>query len=298
MPACSIEEKRDFMGYLATLCLMIQRIPTPMRSVAPLICDRFHQGLSYSNWRPAGSHDWLLIYCEAGAGQFTTPLGQFTAPVGEAVLYAPGELQDYRTAPEAKQWELLWVHFRPRATWDAWLRWPRHPNGLGHLELEAGEARDSFHAALLRMLISSRRSHPDALEMAFNALEEALLWAQIVTPQGDRVFWDARVRQAADHLRAHLREPFRLEMLARRCGLSVSRFAHLFKAQTGDAPQQWFEKQRMQHACHLLRLTSLSVAQIGREVGYDDPFYFSNRFRRSCGQSPLSYRVEHAALAT
>jgi len=37
-----------------------------------------------------------------------------------------------------------------------------------------------------------------------------------------------RVRKAVNHLAAHYREPFRLEELARLCGLSVSRLAHLF----------------------------------------------------------------------
>jgi len=29
---------------------------------------------------------------------------------------------------------------------------------------------------------------------------------------------------------------------------------------------------------------------VAREVGYEDPFYFSNRFRRNLGESPLRYR--------
>lgn len=79
-----------------------------------LFCDQFHQGISYVNWRPKGSQDWLLIYTDGGAGQFSTRLGTLTAREGEVVLYGPGEMQDYRTSSAAQHWDLSWAHFRLR----------------------------------------------------------------------------------------------------------------------------------------------------------------------------------------
>ncbi|MBW3636241.1 MAG: helix-turn-helix domain-containing protein [Armatimonadetes bacterium] len=269
---------------------MVSRPQTPHIPVAQLFCDQFHVGLSYTNWRPRGSEDWLLIYTDGGAGQFSTRLGTITARQGEVVLYAPGELQDYGTSPAAGHWDLTWVHFRPRQHWGNWLHWPRHENGLHYLRLDPEDSQEPFRAALGRMLEVSRRSMSSALDFAANALEEALLWGTVAASGTVGVAQDERVRQVADHLSAHLREPFRLEKLAMRSGLSISRLAHLFKEQTGSTPQQFLEQRRMQHACHLLRLTGLSVAEVAREVGYDDPFYFSNRFRRKVGQRPLRFR--------
>jgi AraC family transcriptional regulator of arabinose operon len=37
-------------------------------------------------------------------------------------------------------------------------------------------------------------------------------------------------------------------------------------------------------------VTSLGIAEIAAQVGYDDPFYFTNRFRRHAGKSPTQYR--------
>ena len=107
---------------------------------------------------------------------------------------------------------------------------------------------------------------------------------------------DPRVRRAMDYLAANLRQPFRLETLARHCGLSVSRLAHLFKTGAGTSPQQFFEQQRMWHAGQLLRLTGLPVAEVAVEVGYDDPFYFSNRFRRYAGKSPTQFRRQRKPI--
>ncbi len=234
-----------------------------------------------------------MIHTDGGAGEFRTRRDSFSAPPGAVVLYAPGDLQDYRTSPRAEHWDLTWVHFRPRPNWEAWLQWPRHEIGLRTLDLSEDESHEPFRAALLRMWQFSRRGIPGALDFAFNALEEALLWANVVVSRTGSAPPDERVRQAADYLSAHLREPFRLQKLAARCDLSVSRLAHLFKAQTGDTPQQFLEIQRIRHACQLLRLTELSVAAIAREVGYEDPFYFSNRFRRRVGHSPLQFRRQH-----
>ena len=273
---------------------MNSRPQTPHVPVAQLFCDRFHQGLSYTNWRPRGSHDWLLIYTNGGAGQFSTRLGSFTACQGKVVLYAPGDLQDYRTSPTAGHWDLTWVHFRIRPHWEAWLQWPRHENGLKYLPLGSAENHELFLAALSRMLEFSRRSIPGALDFSANALEEALLWTHVAASGTAGAALDERVRETADYLSAHLSEPFQMEKLAARCGLSMSRLAHLFKEQTGQTPQQFLERRRMQHACHLLRLTGLSVAEVASEVGYDDPFYFSNRFRRNVGQSPHQFRRQPA----
>jgi len=46
----------------------------------------------------------------------------------------------------------------------------------------------------------------------------------------------------------------------------------------------------MRHAGQLLRLTGHGIAEVAAEVGYDDPFYFSNRFRRYSEKSPTQFR--------
>lgn len=269
---------------------MHSRIETSHTPVRELYCDQFRRGPSYTNWRPRGSGDWLLIYTEAGSGQLVAAGETCATRTGDVLLYGPNDSQDYRTRPGAGRWHLLWVHFTPKATWPAWLHWPPNECGLKLIHLEKGEVRERFRAALLRMIRLSRRKLPGALDLAANALEEALLWGNVATSKGPWLDFDLRVRRAVDHLATHLREPFLLETLARHCGLSVSRLAHLFKQQVGLTPQQFLESQRMQHACKLLRLTSLNVAEVALEVGYPDAFYFTNRFRRAMGTSPSQFR--------
>jgi AraC family transcriptional regulator of arabinose operon len=51
----------------------------------------------------------------------------------------------------------------------------------------------------------------------------------------------------------------------------------------------------MGQAGQLLRLTGLGIAEVAAEVGYDDPFYFSNRFHRYSGKSPTQFRQQKKA---
>ncbi len=56
---------------------------------------------------------------------------------------------------------------------------------------------------------------------------------------------DERVQRAMDYFAVRPTEPFSLAPLARHCGLSASRFSHLFREQTGETPQVYAEELRL-----------------------------------------------------
>jgi len=264
----------------------------PIASWGPrpeLFSDFYQRDSTYTNWRPHGSGDCLLIYTQSGSGCFVTSSGSCATRAGDAVLYAPHDMQDYSTCREAGKWNLLWVHFTPKPHWQVWLNWPANEWKLKLLRLE-GEPCRQFSRAMREIIRRSRLSIPEAQDLAATALEEALIWAHVSVSGRKWLALDPRVRKAMDILIADFRKPFHMDALARLCRVSPSRLAHLFKAETRTTPQQFLENHRMQQACTLLRITGRSVSQIAAEVGYDDPFYFTNRFRRHSGKSPTLFR--------
>ena len=54
---------------------------------------------------------------------------------------------------------------------------------------------------------------------------------------------------------------------------------------------QFIENERMARAKQLLALTSRNVGAIAQEVGYENPFYFSLRFKKHTGVSPTDWRT-------
>jgi AraC family transcriptional regulator of arabinose operon len=119
-----------------------------------------------------------------------------------------------------------------------------------------------------------------------NALEEILIRIHRLTSAHPVVGRDPRVQRAVNHLAAHIAKPFHLSDLAAHCGLSSSRLSHLFQAELGTTPQRFSEKLRLEFAAQLLAQTNLSVAEVAAEVGYEDPLYFSRRYRRAFGHAP------------
>ena len=129
---------------------------------------------------------------------------------------------------------------------------------------------------------------------AVNALEEALLWLDSQNPLRTRL--DERVLSVVEYVRDHIAEQLSAQRLAAVAHLSPSRLSRLFTLQLGVTPQQYVERERMLLAQQLLGLTNRPVGEIARQLGWDDPFYFSKRFHRFSGLSPSDYRATGRGL--
>jgi AraC family transcriptional regulator of arabinose operon len=265
------------------------RAITPNVNADPIVVGEFRQGSGYMNWRPRGSDDWLLIMTRAGAGRVKLKDRDLRLREGDAVLFAPGAMQDYETDRAAGRWHLLWAHFQPRPHWRPWLMWPEIAPKTGCLRLR-GSTEAAVAAALQRMQTAGRLGGNGCAELAMNALEEALIWTFRAGGREPRAGGDARVQRAADYLASHPDQPFHLEKLAAHCGLSPSRLSHLFRAVMGATPQRFAETLRMDIARQLLAQTNLSVGEVAQEVGFADALYFSRRFRRAFGRPPSAAR--------
>jgi AraC-like DNA-binding protein len=91
-------------------------------------------------------------------------------------------------------------------------------------------------------------------------------------------------------MQGHINDNISLNELSSQYNYSVSRFSNLFKQKTGYAPIDYFVQMKMQKACQQLDFTDRSVKDIAFSMGFDDPYYFSKRFRKIIGMSPKKYR--------
>jgi len=244
----------------------------------------------YTTWRPDGSGDCLLIYTRSGQG-YCRPRSGEAIPLGAGivVLWEIGAWQDYGTDPAVGAWNIVWAHFNPRPHWRPWLSWPERAPGARILSLMPPHRR-SVDEAMEAAVRLSRTGLPLAGERAMNALERALLEIHAAAEELPGAGMDPRIRQVVEYLATLPRRDFDGAALARRCGLSESRFAHVFREQTGTTPQRMLESNRLRVAAQLLRDTRLGVQEIAYEVGYEDAFYFSRRFRAQHQASPTAYR--------
>ncbi len=59
----------------------------------------------------------------------------------------------------------------------------------------------------------------------------------------------------------------------------------------GYTPVEYVQTLRIEEAKHLLETGDLPVEEIGRDVGYEDPAFFRQLFKRRTGVSPAHYRT-------
>ena len=60
-------------------------------------------------------------------------------------------------------------------------------------------------------------------------------------------------------------------------------------------PLQFIEQQRIDRARQLLEHTGHTIATVAHQVGFDNPFYFSRRFKQATGMSPSDFRRQSMA---
>ncbi|HEY0258146.1 MAG TPA: helix-turn-helix domain-containing protein [Candidatus Methylacidiphilales bacterium] len=239
--------------------------------------------------RPAGLDEWILIYIEGGKSYFKSSDGEFSGEVGDAVLIRPGAPHEYGLDERIGYWKNTWTHFLPRPDCLDWLQWPEFAPGMMHLHLEVS-LREQVCAELHQMDAAAHGAGRRHEELAVNALERALLLCDSQNPRHAGNRQDARIRKGAHLLCLQPDERFTVKALARRCGLSRSRFAELFRKQMGASPLAFLESQRLRRARELLEHTAMNVTEISIQAGFASPFYFSLRFKKHFGTSPREYR--------
>lgn len=106
---------------------------------------------------------------------------------------------------------------------------------------------------------------------------------------------DDALRLLWERVAAHLAENWTLARLAREAGYSNEHLRRLCRRQLGRSPMHQVTYLRMRRAAELLSSTAHTVEAIAQEVGYHNPFVFSNAFTKWIGWRPSEYRKRRLA---
>ncbi|MFM1850553.1 MAG: hypothetical protein RIS54_237 [Verrucomicrobiota bacterium] len=273
---------------------MAQRTDTPAPPPGPLVTGTYRQVARFYTYRERGTDDWVLVYNAEGHARFGHANGDVLTGPGDMILLRPRFRHDYGTAPDRPLWVPLWAHFIPRPSWMEWLDWPEAAPGIHLLQLQ-GPQRKMVERRFQFMLQINTGADRVRRELAMNALEEIILRCDRFNPRSETSQLDARIRVAVEFLSSHFAEPLTVTQVATRCGLSPSRFAHLFRTQTGQTPQRYLESLRLSRARQLLEFTQEPIRVVARQVGFENPFYFTLRFKQHSGAGPRDWRRQVAA---
>jgi AraC-like DNA-binding protein len=150
-------------------------------------------------------------------------------------------------------------------------------------------------SACFRRLDRELRARPPGYQRAVGALstlllvDTARLAASILEePAGARTPLVGRTFEVID---ARYADGISLSDVAVAVGRSPAYLTTLMRRTTGRTVVEWIVERRMLEARRLLLETDLTIAEIGRNVGYGHRAHFVRSFRRMHGMSPLAWRA-------
>jgi AraC-like DNA-binding protein len=98
------------------------------------------------------------------------------------------------------------------------------------------------------------------------------------------------IKNTLEDIRQNWRTPPDMERIAQKNNISAATLKRRWASSIGVPPAKYAMSIRIGEACRQLVETSRSVAEIARDCGFEDEFYFSRAFRRIQGIPPREYR--------
>ncbi len=241
------------------------------------------------SYRKKGLLENFLFYCVDGHGWYEINKQRYEVGPYEFFILPRNVEHAYGSSAD-HPWSIYWIHFGGDA--------------LGELnDIQAVQKYfKPFHLKHSTEIISVFSKIYKTLQLGYSI--DNLLFANMCLAHFLTLFiYNSRhfdsvpnekldcVDSAMLYMQQHINENISLTDLSKHYNYSVSRFSNLFKQKTGYAPIDYFLQMKMQKACQQLDFTNNSVKEIAFEMGFDDPYYFSKRFRSIIGVSPKKYRL-------
>jgi AraC-like DNA-binding protein len=246
-----------------------------------------------TNWICRAFSTCNFSFILEGAGHYRLGGRAWEIRAPAVLMQWPGVHVEYGPAAPSKWWTELYLIY-PAALMKAFLQ-----NGFVRKDRPVWQIQD-FAAVqeklddLRKTLLSpAKENTSDRIDRICESLIlESLLGQSRTEPEPARKAILAIWRQ----IRARLRHTPDWNELAASHGLSPATFRRYWSRMSRIPPAQYLSRLRLREARRLLVETSLPIGEIALHCGFEDPLYFSRKFRKEAGLSARTYRETHRSL--
>ncbi len=134
-------------------------------------------------------------------------------------------------------------------------------------------------------------SHDDCQHYVLALLHQLWEWRQASTDKYSDLIHAVKL-----YIRQHYKDDqLSLFDISRQIAVSSSHLSKIFSQETGQTMTDYLTLIRINKAKELLKLTRYKTFEIAFQVGYKDPHYFSNLFKKVTGLTPTEYR-KHSSI--
>lgn len=240
-------------------------------------------------YRKKGLPENFLFYCIDGRGWYSIGGQQYEVGPNEFFILPQNTEHAYGSSLE-HPWSIYWIHFGGDAL-----------PALNNIQAVQKHFKPEYQKNSTEIISIFNKIYK-TLQLGYSI--DNLLFANMCLTHFLTLFiYNFRHFETTDtekldcvdnailYMREHINENISLSDLSKHYNYSVSRFSNLFKQKTGYSPIDYFLQMKMQKACQQLDFTNQSIKEVAFSMGFDDPYYFSKRFRTIIGVSPKKYRL-------
>ena len=247
---------------------------------------------------PATRNHYLFHYVLSGTGRLIANDSkgishEYQIRSGEGFMIFPRQINTYIADPKLP-WEYIWIEFdgmRAREIIEMAGLSPDHP--VYHASYK--DLRENMKDEMIYIA-----EHHDATP--FHLMGHLYLFIDYLSrSSSSQITASGRVRdfyikEALNYIEQNFQNDISVENIASFCGLNRTYFGRIFKETVGKSPQQFLLSYRMAKAAELLKLTELSISDIGNAVGYPNQLHFSRAFKNVYGVSPREWRNKNQMI--
>lgn len=138
--------------------------------------------------------------------------------------------------------------------------------------------------ATIRTLIANQKMLRNRFKSAVTALPEEAPAVELPTSLDDEF-----IQKVTELVKEGLGKNFNVDTLCASVNMSRTSFYNKIKALTGIAPAEFIRNIRMQEAALMLKSQRYTVAEVSDKMGFADPKYFTDTFKKFYGVPPSIY---------
>lgn len=244
------------------------------------------------SYGPAVRDFYIIHYIHSGKGYFRLGDKEYNLKEGEGFFIHPDVVSYYRADSE-DPWHYSWVNF--------------HGSKADYCLNKACISVDSpilsyndtsFIADCFSEFMKTKNCVKSKEIKLLSLLLKLLSFLIDEAPDNtivleENTIKESYVKTAVEFIQINYSKKIKITDIAQHIGIDSKYLCSLFKSSLNVSPYQYLLNVRIHKAGELLKNENISIGDISRSVGYEDPLLFSKMFKKIKGASPSDYRKFH-----
>jgi AraC-like DNA-binding protein len=239
------------------------------------------------SYGPAVRDHFLIHFILEGCGTFYVDGKSYKIKKNQGFLICP-DIITYYEADSQNPWVYTWVGFKGIKA-EGYLKLANLDRNSPIFEYNDGDFIEKCFDDMIKSISLKYGRDLRLLGILNMFLSELIEKAQNHTISGDN-YKDIYIKKTLQFIEANFSRDISIAEVAKNIGLNKNYFSNFFKESVGISPMEYLIKYRINKACDLMRNEQLSISDISRSVGYNDPLGFSKMFKKIHGESPKKHR--------